>query len=984
MKQRRLGFVLTALLLAFKAPLSLAADLRNVLVDYSVTSWSQKDGLPWVVIWAIAQDAEGYLWLGTDAGPVRFDGVHFVRWEPVGPVPLPQASVRALCASRDGSVWLGFGEQGGVSRIRGEDLRNYGEADGIDRGAVTMLFEDPGGNIWAGNGNALYKFAGERWEQWDDGLPQGSVNATYVDRFGHFFIATAAGVFSRSPDHEMFQKVAGFDGAVRDISGDSLGRIWVTDPVVGFRTLHERTATRYSPERGRGRRLLHDTRGNLWIGTGGQGLWRMRLESATQGPTVEKVTSLTGFSADGVTSLLEDREGNIWAATLDGLNRLTPRKVTPVMNLGPVNGVEVTPDGSVWVGTVDGLIEFAKGSVESRREPEGLRNAPLSAMHADERGRLWVATDRELVRFVGGRPSAVSFIDSAPPRQISSITSDLEGGVWLYDRDRGLLRWNGGRVEALALPTELGRARVVCTYTDRRGRLWISFANGRLAIVDGGGNVELYGPQDGLDAGEYRAIYEDRDGVVWLGGIGGLSKVAAGKVTTLHAADGFPAESVTAVIEDDARGLWLGVPGSGIVHIDRGELERALASPSHPVRYNLYDRSDGSAGTPQWYGNRGAVRGQDGRLWFVTGRGVTIINPSSLQESSAAPPSVRIESVLADGRRVGATARTLLAPGTARVEIHYTTPSLTAPLKTRFRYRVEGFDADWVDADTQREAAYTNLRPGQYRFHVVASNSDGTWPDAGTVLDFSIQPQFYQRTWFSVACLGVLIVVLAGAWRFRLRQVRWQFSLLLQERARLSREIHDTLLQSLVGVALQCDAMANDFDSPAAPKKEQFVRLRKNVEEYIREARQSIWDLRSPKLQGCDLGAALRDAGEHATAGQHVGFELTVNGTPHRCCAKVEDQLLRIGQEAVFNAVRHARASQIRVELEYSDAAVFLRVSDDGRGFDPEHPATEAEGHYGLVTMKERAESVGGCFKVARHVGGGTEIETIVPTSSHV
>ena len=231
--------------------------------------------------------------------------------------------------------------------------------------------------------------------------------------------------------------------------------------------------------------------------------------------------------------------------------------------------------------------------------------------------------------------------------------------------------------------------------------------------------------------------------------------------------------------------------------------------------------------------------------------------------------------------------------------------------------------------------------------------------------DFSIAPMFYQTTWFAVVCVAAAIVAVAGIWHLHLRQVRQRFALLLGERARLSREIHDTLLQSLVGVALQLDVVANDLESSAPPIKEQFVRMRRNVEEYIREARQSIWNLRSLKLGCTDLAAALREAGEHATAGYPVAFRLTVKGTTRRCAAKVEEQLLRIGQEAILNAVRHAQPTEVCVELQYNDESVVLRVLDDGHGFNPEHVVAEADGHYGLVSMKERAEEIGGGFRIS-------------------
>jgi signal transduction histidine kinase len=263
----------------------------------------------------------------------------------------------------------------------------------------------------------------------------------------------------------------------------------------------------------------------------------------------------------------------------------------------------------------------------------------------------------------------------------------------------------------------------------------------------------------------------------------------------------------------------------------------------------------------------------------------------------------------------------------------------------------------------------------------MASNSEGEWNEPGDVREFSIQPMFYQTGWFYALALTALGLAVWGAWVLRLRQVRRQFSMLIGERARLSREIHDTLLQSLVGVALQFDSIANDIESLSPKAKNRFVRMRKQVEEYIREARQSIWDLRSPKLQRADLVTALRETCEQATADRGVALEFAVTGTPHRCPPKIEEQVLRIGQEAVTNAVRHADPNQVRIELHYDSSALTLRVADDGRGFDPLETLTD---HYGLVSMRERTEDVGGAFLLTSDLGRGTEVQAVIPLAEHV
>lgn len=977
--RQRLSTILsaTAVSIASAAQLVVAAELRGVLPDYSLATWGLSEGLPSDVIWAIAQDVDGYLWLGTDAGPVRFDGVRFMTPEAVGLPALAKVPVRAVCSARDGSVWFGFGGQGGVSRLRKGQVHEYGPSEGLGEGIVNMLFEHPDGSIWAGNEQGLFSFDGHRWQRSEDGVPPIPVHTAFVDSRGGFLIGTARGVFRRDSGQVTFKRADLLGDTVRSITEDRFGTIWVSDEIVGLRALPDARFPIHPIEHVRGSRLLHDRQGNLWAGTFARGLWRVRSGARPHAVSIERTTALTGFT---VISLEEDREGNLWVGTAHGLNRLTPYKVTPLTDLGLVRGVEATRDGRIWVGTFDAVFRFDDASANLRRGPEHLPG-PLTAMHADERGHVWVATGRSLFRFDRGR---LAVVKSATNRsgEILSVSSDSLGGVWIHDLERGISRLNGDQLAPLPLPLHLRRARVTSSLTDRSDQFWFAFDNGAVGVANSRGIARFYEAPAGLDAGVYRAIYQDQSGVIWLGGTDGLSRFAEGRFATIRAPATLPVGQITAIIEDNQGCMWLAIHGSAIVRIRRSELDEAFAKPSYRPRYSVYNELDGLSGTPRWFGHRSAARASDGRLWFVGGRGVTVIDPLRLPAESATPVRVRIEGALVDDRRLETLSGSLLPARTARLEIHYGVLNLTTPLETRFRYRLEGFDTNWIDAGTRREAFYTNLPPQKYRFQVVASRDEGTWTEAATAWDFSIAPTFYQTTWFALVCVAGVIATVAGTWWLHIQQVRKRFALMLGERARLSREIHDTLLQSLVGVALQLDALANDVDTSKPPRRDAFVRMRKNVEEYIREARQSIWDLRSPKLMRTDLPAALREVGEHATAGLPVSFELTSNGTPRRCPAKVEQELLRIGQEAMMNAVRHAEATHVRVELLYNDESVVLRVMDDGHGFDPERLVAVAEGHYGLVSMRERAEEIGGRLKISTGIGRGTQVETVVPASA--
>jgi signal transduction histidine kinase len=415
--------------------------------------------------------------------------------------------------------------------------------------------------------------------------------------------------------------------------------------------------------------------------------------------------------------------------------------------------------------------------------------------------------------------------------------------------------------------------------------------------------------------------------------------------------------------------------------MEPGEFDRTIDQPTYQVRHTLYDISDGLNGIP----TRGrAVRSTDGRLWFLTGRGITVLDPHALTANRASTP-IRIEEVIANDRHYRPGSTVVLPPGSARLEIDYSTLDLRTSLKTRYRYRLDDFDRDWLDAGTRRQAFYTNLPPRTYRFRVMASNSDGIWTDAATTFDFEIQPMFYQTMGFYALCVTAVVSAVCLAWRLHVRRVRQQFALLLRERVRLSNELHDTLVQGLVGVGLQCDAIATTLNSSSEVARSQLSRARALIDRYIREAHYAIHDLRSPALETSDVAEALRQAGERVLAGAPVRFDFDVVGTPVRGAPKVEEQIVRIGEEAILNAARHARPSNVSLKLVYSADALHLGVSDDGCGFDlPRQDRLSDDVHCGIRSMQERTELVGGSFRIDSAIGRGTRLEVVIPRARYV
>ena len=972
--RRRISVFLLACSLGAAACPARAADSDNLLSGYELTSWIEGDGAPLGTVHSIVQDRDGYLWIGADAGLLRFDGSRFTPWDTVS--DSPKSPVSALYLSGDGSLWVGFGDGTGVRRIRNGQMRPHEQPHELT-GSVTDLVEDQRGTLWAISDTRLYRLDGDDWRQlplpWNE--RESPALRLHRSANGDLWVGTTRGLFRRVKDTDRFQREAA--GYVWDISEDAAGTTWITDIAAGFRRIGQLPPPSRTPEGG-GYRLMHDRQGNLWVATLGDGLWLVRGGGQAPGLRIERTALRTGLSSNTVQSLMEDRDGNIWVGTTTGMHRLRQRALTPIEGIGFAISVGPADDGSVWVGTTNGLIRYSTALPSWTRAGSGVGLIVL-ALHRDRHGTLWVGTTKGLWRVTGGRLELIRLRANEALTSITLIESDARG-LWLGNND-WLFHWDGANLVRLPRPPRLGSARITVAHADTSGRLWVAFDDGQLGVVEQQ-TFRMLGPGDGFAPDVHRAInsiVDDQDGSVWIGG-SGLSRFVNGRVVTVNEKNGLPGNRVSSIIDGGDGDLWLSVD-RGLVHLHRDEVKRATENAAHRLQYRLYGTSDGLAGSP--IGSIRSTRGSDGRLWFVRGGGLTVVDPlATMNDHLAQAAPLRIQAAVANEQRVNATDGMSLPPGTKRLQISYTALALTTSSRIQFRYRLDGLDTDWVEAGTQRSAFYTNLSPGRYRFRVDANADDGMLNTSAATWDFIIRPTFYQTYWFYTLCAGTVVLIIWAAWRARLRLVRRQFSLVLAERARLSREIHDTLLQSLVGVALQCDVIANSVDLGAATTKSRLVKVGREVETYIREARQSIWDLRSPMLETHDLPTALREFGKRSAAGKGVRFVTTVTGMPRQWPAKVQNQLLRIGQEAITNAIRHSQAKRIDLELRFDRGSVILRVADDGCGFDGECPAPSTNAHYGLTTMRERAEELGGHFRIATFVGRGTEVEAVVPLAS--
>lgn len=951
---------------------------------FTLASWTARDGLPSSYVLSLAQDAAGFLWVGTNAGVSIFDGARFLPWPRRGPMPSPNPIVYAIAPAPDGAMWIAFGGPSRVARDKAGVITTFTSSDGLPEGSIRVLLVDRTGTVWAGGGGGLARFTGTRWEPFavDHGTTYGSISEITEDASGGIWFSSVQGVFHVSADRTHIDPIqTGLTGGINlRAAGDAIvmtanNEIVGVDAASGVVTYRHRARGLFTAPFP----VAVDRRGRVWAGSNGEGLFV--LESLQSPDIHRRLTERDGLAGELIRELLEDRDGNIWVGTQAGLTRITEASVTtartrPGVSAENITRLAATGDGAVWAQTPNGLVRFTSGGPTLFSRSDAAPLSGISALHAGPTGSLWAGqVDGSLLFYANNALRVARWPSGLQPASVVGITSDARGRVWVDD-GRRLLRRDGDRVAAIAVPAALRTSTQRFLHVDARNRLWLG-ADGYVGVLEDN-RFRIYTEADGLPSGQLAGIHEDGRGRIWIAADRGLTTFEQGRFVTFGAANGLPPGRVFSVTEDRSGIFWLGI-GPGLLRVEPKELDAAIANRAHRIRYRLLDDSDGLKGTPVIRGQPNVARSRDGALWFVTSNGLAVVDPVRVA-ALPRPPPARVEAVLADGRRADAADALRLPAGLSTVQVEYAALNLTSPSKLRFRHRLMGVDTDWVDNGANRQASYANLAPGTYRFEVSASNGDGVWsPEAGAV-SFTVLPRWYQtRTFYAFLVLAGAGLI-GAAWQARARQMQQQFAVVLAERARVGREIHDTLLQSLVGMALQLDTLADEAEAaPPGAVKDELSRLRRQVEHYIGEAQQSIWDLRSPGHEPGDLPSSLRERAERVIGGTHVAFDFSVTGTPRPLPAHTQQQVLRIAQEAIVNAVRHAHPTVVRMNLHYGPEGVQLAVSDDGQGFNPDTPHPSGESHWGLSIMRERAIQIGARFSVSSGPGSGTRVELVIP-----
>lgn len=984
------SLLLAAALLASPSAV-VALDRPLQVSQYAHTSWTARDGAALGLVFAMAQTHDGYLWAAGSFGMFRFDGLRFVAWDPPAGQSLP-AKPYALLVSRDGTLWIGTFN--GLASWDGRTLTLHPQ---IGAGFVTSLLQDRDGTVWVGMLADRGRLCAIRAGQAECFTPEGGfgqfVWSLAEDGDGVLWAGADSGLWRWKPGAQRRYELPGM--RVGDLSTTADGKLlvgtrgggikhFVGDRLVPFPM---RSAARpgqpLADREVNSNKLLRDREGALWIGTEGRGLLHALNGEA------DAFSHAQGLSGDIACSLFEDREGNIWFGSEKGVDRFRKLPVTTLtrqqgLPSEATKAVLVTTDGSVWVATTDGLARWRDGRATVYRESDGLPAVSVQSLHQDPQGRLWVATGGGLAYLEKERFVPVGRL---PSKEVYSMTTDAAGDLWLSG-NAGLARLREGRLVENTPWLALGRRQQAKVIVADQGGLWLAFwqDGGVLHLKDGKVQAS-FTASNGLAAGHVGGLRLDAEGTVWAATEdGGLSRIKDGSAATLSTRNGLPCNTIHWSMPDDQGALWL-YSACGLVRVLRDDLAAWVANPAHKVSPKVWGAADGVpllAFSPAYF-NPPVAKATDGRLWFVSGADVQVFDPANLPFNPL-PPPVHIETVMADHKPNPVVDGLRLPPLVRDILIEFTALSLVDPRSTRFRYRLEGHDTEWQETTDRRQAFYTNLPPGQYRFRVTAANNSGVWNDQGAQLAFTISPAFYQTAWFKLAVAALL----AGlAWlgfqlwlRMRMRRLQRQFEAALEarvaERTRIARDLHDTLLQHFHGLLLQFQAAFNLLPDRPRESKQVLARAIDRAAQAITEGRDTVQGLRTAALETADLADALQTLADDLAqeAGNTASARIAVHGEPRPLHPLVRDEAFRIAGEALRNAFHHAQARQIDVEIHYDPRQLRVRVRDDGHGMDPAVLKTgEKQGHFGLSGMRERAGLVGGKLAVQSSPGSGVTVD---------
>lgn len=749
--------------------------------------WTTDHGLPQNSVNAIVQTGDGYLWLGTQEGLVRFDGIRFSVFDKQNTPEIKGNWISCLFEDREGNLWIGTRGEG-LNRFKDGKFSTYTTNEGLSNNTVYALYEDRDENLWIGTSGGLNRLKEGDFTVYTtaEGLSNNSVLSLFEGKDGSLWIGTSGGL--NRFKNEKFTAYTTAEGLsnnrVRALYEDHDGSLWIGTTGGGLNRLTDGTFTTYGANEGLSKDIVNclyeDRDGNLWIGTDGGGLNRLKNGTITAFTTTESLSNNVVFS------LYEDRERNLWVGTNGwGLNRLKDGKFTAYTTEEGLSANVVFPilqdhNADLWIGTWGGLNRLKDGSITA------YTTKPVVSLYEDHEKGLWIGTGEGMSRFKDGKFTAYTTNEGLSNNIVFSFYEDHERNLWIGTGGGGLNRLSDGKFTSYTTKDGLTNNAVHYLYGDNDGSLWIGTRGGLNHFKDG--KFTTYTTTEGLSDNIVYCIYRDRDENLWIGTEkGGLNRFKNGKFTAYTTKDGLFNDLVTQILEDSKGNLWMSC-NKGIFRVSKKELDdydQGKTKSIHSVAYGKLDgmksqECNGSVQPAGW-------KTSDGKLWFPTARGAVVIDPENIRINKVPPPVV-IEQVVVDQDMINTRDKLepiTIPPGMENLEIHYTGLSFRTPERVKFQYKLEGFDNNWIAADTRRVAYYTNIPHGEYTFRLKASNDDGIWNEKGTSFSFYLKPYFYQTYWFYGLCALAVVAVVLGGHRIRVRQLhnrQLELANLVQER----------------------------------------------------------------------------------------------------------------------------------------------------------------------------------------------------------
>jgi ligand-binding sensor domain-containing protein/signal transduction histidine kinase len=952
----------------------LVAAQSGAFAGYTRHVWHASDGLSEQTVQAFAQTPDGYLWIGTTGGLVRFDGAQFTVFDRQNTPALQENSIFSLMVARDGTLWIGT-EGGGLAHYAGGKFRSWTTRDGLSNDFVRTIAEDAAGRIWIGTDNGLLRLEHGRFVRIDGaaGIAPLAVHAIYRDRGDRLWVGgsrlfslTGAAVTEYTLRGEASQN------RVKSIVQTKDGTIWV-GTVSGLHRMApgEKRFSRVSGIAGTVRVLRQAADGVLWIGTIGQGIYEYRAGRLT------RITAPASLPSNTVLNFYEDTEKNFWIGTQAGILRLTQAQANiislPQANDSDFGTIYQDRDGSFWIGS-SSLFQMRNSQLSPSTLP-GVSGAHVRNVYRDRTGALWVGTDGEgFYRIVEGHTAHWTTRDGLSNNFVRAMAQDRDGSMWVA-ADEGInhILWLNGRLRIVSYEMRDGLAyfSTRALLEDHNGDLWIGTDRGVSHMR--GGNFLHDTVTSALAQMKVWAIHEDPDGGLWFGTRdNGLYRYRGGKMAHYSAEDGLAGNAIYQILEDNAGHLWISGP-NGVSMLNRHELDAEAESFPRHFALTFYSTEEIAANMEIYGGTQssGCIT-SSGDVWLPSNLGPIHIVAS--RRETLPPPLLHIQAVLADGQPASMAAPVVLRPGNSRLEIAFAPILLRSQQGLRFRYQLDGFEKQWSAVTSARTADYTNLPPGRYRFRVRVFDISNPSAVSETTIDVIQRPFFYRTWWFIAGCAALLALLIFAIYQTRVRHVRARFEAVLEERSRLAREMHDTVIQGCTGVSALLEALSmKDVKDNADTSLMDVARLQ--IRNTINEARDAIWNLRKPS-DAASLGEKLESMTRQVGSEFKIPVAWRMEGTPLAISEPVAHDLLMTAREAVYNAMLHGHPAHVSVALTYKSRELFLNLDDDGCGFNPGEMDSH---HFGLKGMKERVERSGGKFHLTTALGNGVHIEVRLP-----